>query len=108
MPPVSDLTAFNRFILGFWMCGGPADVRFRSLPPTYGRHALQADDVRIGGPWSRGGSTNHMQNANIWANFDDDYRQTVIQQYHNAGIALMVSAFGSTGECFRSHGHPAT
>jgi hypothetical protein len=56
--------------------------------------------IRIGGPWSRGGSTDHMQNANIWANFDNDYRQTVIQQYHTAGIALMVSAFGSTGECF--------
>lgn len=38
-----------------------------------------------------------VDNAQAWAWFSADYRKQVIAQYHAAGIALMVSAFGSTG-----------
>jgi hypothetical protein len=38
-----------------------------------------------------------VDNAQAWEQFDADYRQQVLDEYHAAGIALMVSAFGSTG-----------
>jgi hypothetical protein len=34
----------------------------------------------------------------MWMGMSESDRQTVLDQYHAAGIALMVSAFGSTGE----------
>lgn len=37
-----------------------------------------------------------VDNAQAWEQFDADYRQQVLDEYHAAGIALMVSAFGST------------
>lgn len=37
-----------------------------------------------------------VDNAQAWEQFDADYRAQVIEEYHSAGIALMVSAFGST------------
>lgn len=37
-----------------------------------------------------------VDNAQAWEQFDADYRQQVLDQYHAAGIALMVSAFGAT------------
>ena len=37
-----------------------------------------------------------VDNAQAWEQWDDSYRQQVLDEYHNAGIALMVSAFGST------------
>lgn len=40
-----------------------------------------------------------VDNAQAWEQFDADYRQQVLDEYHAAGIALMVSAFGSTGGC---------
>lgn len=38
-----------------------------------------------------------VDNAQAWEQFDPVYRQQVLDEYHAAGIALMVSAFGSTG-----------
>lgn len=37
-----------------------------------------------------------VDNAQLWESFNEAYRQQVIADYHAAGIALMVSAFGST------------
>nr|XP_019043356.1 hypothetical protein I302_07931 [Kwoniella bestiolae CBS 10118]OCF22286.1 hypothetical protein I302_07931 [Kwoniella bestiolae CBS 10118] len=37
-----------------------------------------------------------VDNAQFWEQLDSTTRQQVITDYHNAGIALMVSAFGST------------
>ncbi|WWC73530.1 uncharacterized protein I206_107502 [Kwoniella pini CBS 10737] len=37
-----------------------------------------------------------VDNAQFWEQLDTDTRQQTITEYHNAGIALMVSAFGST------------
>lgn len=45
--------------------------------------------------WMSGGA-GAVDDAQAWEQFDDDYRQQVLDEYHNAGIALMVSAFGST------------
>lgn len=42
--------------------------------------------------------TADRQNAQMWMGMSESDRQTVLDQYHAAGIALMVSAFGSTGE----------
>ncbi|ODO00677.1 hypothetical protein L198_03002 [Cryptococcus wingfieldii CBS 7118] len=39
-----------------------------------------------------GGAVDDVQ---TWADFDESYRNEVITEYHNAGIALMISAFGS-------------
>jgi chitinase len=61
MPSVSDLAAYNRFILAFWMS-----------------------------------DTGAVDDAQAWEQFDADTRQQVLEEYHAAGIALMVSAFGST------------
>ncbi|WWD20162.1 hypothetical protein CI109_104638 [Kwoniella shandongensis] len=63
MPAVSDLTAYNRFILAFWMT-----------------------------------DTGAVDDAQAWAQWDADYRAQVLEDYHEAGIALMVSAFGSTDQ----------
>jgi len=38
-----------------------------------------------------------VDNAQAWEQFDASYKQQVLDEYHAAGIALMVSAFGSTG-----------
>jgi hypothetical protein len=43
-------------------------------------------------------SSGPVDNALAWAGFSDSDRQQVIEEYHAAGIALMVSAFGSTGK----------
>ncbi|WVO13809.1 hypothetical protein L204_101432 [Cryptococcus depauperatus] len=37
-----------------------------------------------------------VDNVQTWASWEESYRQQVIEEYHNAGIALMISAFGST------------
>ncbi|ORX37948.1 glycoside hydrolase superfamily [Kockovaella imperatae] len=37
-----------------------------------------------------------VDDAQAWEQFSDSYRQQVLDEYHAAGIALMVSAFGST------------
>lgn len=37
-----------------------------------------------------------VDNAQMWEQFTDAYRQQIITDYHAAGVALMVSAFGST------------
>jgi len=37
-----------------------------------------------------------VDNAQAWEGFTQEYRQNILQEYHDAGIALMVSAFGST------------
>jgi chitinase len=37
-----------------------------------------------------------VDNAQAWESFDASYRQQILDEYHAAGIALMVSAFGST------------
>ena len=37
-----------------------------------------------------------VDDAEAWEQFDAGTRQQTLQEYHNAGIALMVSAFGST------------
>lgn len=37
-----------------------------------------------------------VDNAQAWTQFSPDYRQQVLDEYHAAGISLMVSAFGST------------
>lgn len=41
-------------------------------------------------------NSGEVDNAQAWAQFDASYRQQVLDEYHAAGIALMVSAFGST------------
>ncbi|KAK4689927.1 hypothetical protein P7C73_g190, partial [Tremellales sp. Uapishka_1] len=38
-----------------------------------------------------------VDDAQAWAGFESDTRSSVLQEYHDAGIALMVSAFGATG-----------
>lgn len=38
-----------------------------------------------------------VDNAQAWAWFTPAYRAQILAQYHAAGIAVMVSAFGSTG-----------
>ena len=37
-----------------------------------------------------------VDDAQAWEQFSQSYRQQVLDEYHAAGIALMVSAFGST------------
>ncbi|WWC65693.1 uncharacterized protein I303_108314 [Kwoniella dejecticola CBS 10117] len=37
-----------------------------------------------------------VDNAQFWEQLDSNTRQKTLTEYHNAGIALMVSAFGST------------
>jgi chitinase len=37
-----------------------------------------------------------VDDAQAWQQFSASYRKSVLEQYHDAGIALMVSAFGST------------
>jgi len=37
-----------------------------------------------------------VDDAQAWQQFSASTRQSVLDEYHNAGIALMVSAFGST------------
>jgi hypothetical protein len=37
-----------------------------------------------------------VDDARAWEQWDADYRAGIIEEYHAAGIALMVSAFGST------------
>ncbi|KAK8849537.1 hypothetical protein IAR55_004871 [Kwoniella newhampshirensis] len=39
-----------------------------------------------------------VDDAQAWAQWDPAYRAQVLEDYHNAGIALMVSAFGSTDQ----------
>ena len=86
MPSVNDLKEFNRFILAFWLSDlGPVDVSHRT---TCSRNTLLLY-LHI---------TADMQNAQMWMGMSESDRQTVLDQYHAAGIALMVSAFGSTGE----------
>ena len=41
-----------------------------------------------------------VDNAQFWETLDESTRSKTIKEYHDAGIALMVSAFGSTGMCF--------
>ncbi|WWC92982.1 uncharacterized protein L201_007946 [Kwoniella dendrophila CBS 6074] len=41
-------------------------------------------------------NTGAVDNAQFWEQLDSQTRQQVLSDYHNAGIALMVSAFGST------------
>ncbi|WWD04317.1 hypothetical protein V865_002386 [Kwoniella europaea PYCC6329] len=48
-----------------------------------------------------------VDNAQFWEQLDSDTRQQVLTEYHNAGIALMVSAFGSTDSPTSNGADPA-
>lgn len=37
-----------------------------------------------------------VDDVDAWQQFDASYRQQILQEYHDSGIALMISAFGST------------
>lgn len=49
-----------------------------------------------------------VDDAIAWAGFSASYRQQIIDEYHAAGIALMVSAFGSTDSPTTSGTDPTT
>jgi chitinase len=49
-----------------------------------------------------------VDNAQLWEQFSDSYRAQVIADYHAAGIALMVSAFGSTDSPTMNNVDPTT
>lgn len=59
-------------------------------------------DVSELGPFNRfilafwEASTGAVDNVQAWASWDTSYRNQVIEKYHDAGIAIMVAAFGST------------
>ncbi|XAO25541.1 hypothetical protein I312_104369 [Cryptococcus bacillisporus CA1280] len=59
-------------------------------------------DVSELGPFNRfilafwEASTGAVDNVQAWASWDKSYRDRVIEEYHDAGIAIMVAAFGST------------
>jgi hypothetical protein len=61
-PDPSTISAYNRFLLAFWVPTGPLD------------------------------------DAQGWQELDASTRTSILNEYHAAGIALMVSAFGSTCE----------
>lgn len=44
--------------------------------------------------WEAG--TGAVDNVQAWASWDKSYRDRVTEAYHEAGIAIMVAAFGST------------
>lgn len=44
--------------------------------------------------WEAG--TGAVDNVQAWASWDKSYRDRVMEAYHEAGIAIMVAAFGST------------
>lgn len=37
-----------------------------------------------------------VDNVQAWTSWDESYRSQVVEAYHDAGIAIMVAAFGST------------
>lgn len=41
-------------------------------------------------------SAGAVDDVQAWASWDVSYRNQVIEEYHHAGIAIMVAAFGST------------
>ena len=49
-----------------------------------------------------------VDNAQAWEGFTASYRKQVLEEYHAAGIALMVSAFGSTDTPTTSGKDPVT
>ncbi|OXC68759.1 hypothetical protein AYX13_02685 [Cryptococcus neoformans] len=44
---------------------------------------------------SSGGAVDDVQ---AWSSWDEDYRRQIIEAYHDAGIAIMIAAFGSTDQ----------
>ena len=79
LPTASSLTPWNRFLLAFWLTSGPADVRFLLSS------RVQADRT-------------DAQMAETWTQISAADQQSTLQDYHDNGIALMVSAFGSSSE----------
>ena len=49
-----------------------------------------------------------VDDAEAWAGFSASYRKSVLEEYHEAGIALMVSAFGSTDSPTSNGANPTT
>lgn len=44
---------------------------------------------------SNGGAVDDVQ---AWSSWDEGYRRQIIEEYHDAGIAIMIAAFGSTDQ----------
>jgi hypothetical protein len=86
-PKAADLEGFNRLILTFYLTDGRGifDVSWQRHQRVCAEHAARR-------------ALTLNQTAETWRKMPAMERRALLDEYHAAGIAVMVSAFGGTGE----------